>query len=327
MAADVEKPDQGQDANPNEISLENIDEILQQEDPEFLNSLGKIQEVADEVSDVELDTIDLDIGSSSDEESMEDEPTRVEKFLAKFPKLKLILNIHVRIKEFIARRWLLWKGKFRLFIVNSIDQAKTLPDRFKKLISDMKFVLSQKRQALRKKLDRQTRTEKTLFFGFILGLGFIAGLVILNIKDNKWIPFLYHPLIKNLGEVADKEWAFDYQADTVPFLTAFPQEKHNYLFPKVIVNLKLKEGREAFTMGAFEFFVEVDSKDTAIEVKSREVELHDLIQRVTEQFSYETLQSDRGKERLKEDLKKALNQKIVQGWVKDVYIKFFITKP
>ncbi|MCB0408080.1 MAG: flagellar basal body-associated FliL family protein, partial [Bdellovibrionales bacterium] len=231
------------------------------------------------------------------------------------------------IKEFIARRWLLWKGQFRLFIVNSIDQAKTLPDRLKKLISDLKFVLSQKRQALRKSLDRQTRTEKTLFFGFILGLGFIVGLVILNIKDNKWIPFLHHPLIKNLGEVADKEWSFDNQAGTVPFLTAFPQEKHNYLFPKVIVNLKLKEGQEAFTMGAFEFFVEVDSKDTAIEVKSREVELHDLIQRVTEQFSYETLQSDRGKERLKEDLKKALNQKIVQGWVKDVYIKFFITKP
>ncbi len=80
-------------------------------------------------------------------------------------------------------------------------------------------------------------------------------------------------------------------------------------------------------MGAFEIIVLLDSKDTAIEVRDREVELHDALQRVFEDESYGELESESGKGRLKSRLKRELNAKLTQGWVKDVTFKHFIIKP
>jgi flagellar basal body-associated protein FliL len=80
-------------------------------------------------------------------------------------------------------------------------------------------------------------------------------------------------------------------------------------------------------MGAFEVIVQVDSKDTAIELRDREVELNDHLQRVFEEETFSDLETEIGKARLKTSLKRELNQKLTQGWVKDISFKTFVLKP
>lgn len=327
--AEVEKnPDQSQSEESGEISLENIDEILQQEDPGFVDSLSDIKEAADDVSDVELESLDIDVDSDGDD--IEESEGRFERIfnriLARFPRLKVFAKIIENTKKFFRQRILIWRGKTKLWFFNAKEHLKTWPDRLKKVLSDVKGLLGLTIGSLKKSFGNRTRIEKGLILLLFFGSGVFVGLILLNVKHRRWIPLLNPPLLTSLAEVADGEWEYDIETGTLPFLSAFPQTKHNYLFPKVIVNLK-SSGNDSFQMGAFEFYVEVDSKDTAVEVKSREVELHDLIQRVVEGFSYDALQTEKGKDRLKEEIKKALNQKIVQGWVKGVYIKFMITKP
>ena len=80
-------------------------------------------------------------------------------------------------------------------------------------------------------------------------------------------------------------------------------------------------------MGAFELIVLLDSKDTAIEIRDREVEFFDLLQRVLEEESFADLESELGKQRLKGRVKRELDQKLTQGWIKDINFKTFILKP
>jgi flagellar basal body-associated protein FliL len=80
-------------------------------------------------------------------------------------------------------------------------------------------------------------------------------------------------------------------------------------------------------MGAFEIVVLLDSKDTAIEVADRQVEFFDLLQRVFEEESFNDLETELGKSKLKSHLKRELNQKLTQGWAKDISFKTFILKP
>ena len=77
-------------------------------------------------------------------------------------------------------------------------------------------------------------------------------------------------------------------------------------------------------MGAFELVVELDSDDTAIEVRDREVEFFDHVQRVFEDETFRDLETVLGKDRLKSRIKRELNHKLTQGWVKDVKFKTFV---
>jgi flagellar basal body-associated protein FliL len=325
MANNTSPPTKSPADEAAEISLDNIDEILKQEDPGFVDSLNDIKANPDDLSGAEIESLRID-DLDGPEDDIEKE-NRFERWGKKFPKLKPLFQAPDNFKKFLKQRLIILKGRAKLFVANSLEQLKTLPDRTRKLLSDLLFVVRQNKKKLSDNLDNRSRGERFLIFIFLFGLGGVFGLVLLNMKNSHWLPQINRPLVLSLETVADRKWTFDSQVDTIAFLSAFPQEKHNYLFPKVIVNLKVRPGSNAFTMGAFEFYLELDSKDSAIEVKSREVELHDLVQRVTEQFTYEALETERGKDRLKEEIKKSLNQKIVQGWVKDVYIKFFITKP
>lgn len=80
-------------------------------------------------------------------------------------------------------------------------------------------------------------------------------------------------------------------------------------------------------MGAFEVVVKVDSRDSAIEVRDREVEFFDLVQRVFEAETYPDLSSKPGKIKLKARLKREMNEILSQGWVQEVSFKTFVLKP
>lgn len=320
---DGDKTKQDQDQAAEEISLDDIDSILAADDPEFSDSLQDLKEASKEVSEVELEIFDVN------EESMAAEPDEesvFDRILAKYPWLNRPLKNLERAQQFIYKRSLIWRNQVKFYSGSLLRMLKSLPQALLQIQRATAVRIREWKRVRAERLKARSLQEKLLMFVFVLGVvggGFLLALSI----DGRWIPQFSKPLLKSFEGVAEQKWTFDYESETVPFLSAFPQPKHNYLFPKVVVNLKTSGSRDSNQMGAFEFFVEVDSKDTAIEIKSREVELHDLIQRTVEGFTYRSLETDLGKQRLKEEIKRELNKTLTQGWVKETYIKFFITKP
>ena len=80
-------------------------------------------------------------------------------------------------------------------------------------------------------------------------------------------------------------------------------------------------------MGLFEFYVDLNSQEAAIEVKARELELKDLLQRTIEDETHYDLQGERGKERVKDLIREELNKVLTRGWVEDVYISNMVLNP
>lgn len=80
-------------------------------------------------------------------------------------------------------------------------------------------------------------------------------------------------------------------------------------------------------MGAYEFYLEGMVPEVVIEIKDREVEIRDLMQRVLEEFNFDQAESAEGKLLINEKLKKEVNAKLTTGKLKQVWIKTAIVKP
>lgn len=80
------------------------------------------------------------------------------------------------------------------------------------------------------------------------------------------IPQINEPLLGSFQDFADTTDSYDPKEGGESFYSAFPQEIHEFLFGKMKVNLR-RTSENPNPMGAFELVVQVDSKDTAIELK------------------------------------------------------------
>jgi flagellar basal body-associated protein FliL len=128
-----------------------------------------------------------------------------------------------------------------------------------------------------------------------------------------------------VSAVADSEISREKESSEVDFYMAFPQPEFTLLLSKIVVNLK-SEG-EANPMVAFQAFVITESEETSAEIKTREKEMLDLIGRTAEEFTYQELSTEPGKERLKREIRKTVNGALSQGRVLSAYFKIFISKP
>ena len=109
-------------------------------------------------------------------------------------------------------------------------------------------------------------------------------------------------------------------------VAAFPQQTFTVLLEKIVVNLQ-RSRRHRNPMGAFKFYVTVDSQETAVEVKDRETEVLDYVQRAVEEMSYEEVNGPGGRTQLKALVRGEINRLLNQGRVQDVFIEIMITKP
>lgn len=112
-----------------------------------------------------------------------------------------------------------------------------------------------------------------------------------------------------------------------PFYENLRVSDNIIMLPKMVVNLRksLKSGPNP--MGAFEFYIEGMIPEVAIEIKDREVEVRDLMQRELEEFNFDEVESSEGKQMVCEKLKKVLNNFLTTGAVKKIFIKTVIVKP
>jgi flagellar basal body-associated protein FliL len=340
--SDTNIADSVDDDDESEISLDNIDDIIADEDPEFSKDMGDMQGEAEDVKkELVADGEDDKDNSNLEPESfIEDEDDKKEakkskikelfKKIAK-PVIKILsplkilskpyLYINFQIKSFLIRfknRIYILMGTFFTFIINDS------PGLLKKGVSN---VTSQIARFYNWIFSYKSLTIKNKILVIMLLLLIAAFLMFSNfIVKSASISFFKNDLLLGLHQVAQKEFRYSPDEKLQKFYFAFPQPEHTFLLKKIVVNLTPEYGHTN-PMGTFEFHVSIDSKDTALEIKDREQEFLDILQRTVEGMRYKEMVTKQGKNKIKNNIKFEFNRALNQGRVKTLYIRTIVLKP
>lgn len=308
----AQTPPPGDQPKAEDIPLEDIDKLLESEDPDFVKELEEVKAVETDKNITLEATVLADDGDALPDKAEGDgEPKK--------PSLK------TRIKE----RLKLWRANVRtrlvLFKHDSIVFLKTKPKEYALYTFAMSKVLA-KKAIIPLVAFREATLPQKIAILVLVGMAATMTWVLKSNLKGVWIPSINEPILRTFEQQADFVETFDPKDGGESFYAAFPQERHEFLFRRMKTNLRAAPDSPN-PMGAFEVIVELDSKDTAIEVRDREVEFFDYLQRVFEEQTFNELESELGKGRLKAAIKRELNQKLTQGWVKEVSFKTFVLKP
>jgi flagellar basal body-associated protein FliL len=295
-----------------EIPLEDIDKILASEDPEFTKSL-------EEVRAVETDKSVVIEASAIDETAGDELGTKAESA----PRGLRALTTRFRLWLFQQR--MRAKAAFIQFLKNALIWLKVKPKEYA-LFSFAMLKVGIKKASIPLNAFKNADRSARLMILILIAIGAGCAWILIHNMKGIWIPPINEPILRQFAPYADSVETFDPKEPGESFYSAFPQERFEYLFQRMKVNLR-RTPDSPWPMGAFELIVALDSKDTAIEVRDREVEFSDLLQRVFEEESFNDLESELGKNKLKARIKRELNQQLTQGWVKEVSFKTFVIKP
>lgn len=318
--ADVENSENS-DANLDEISLEDIDQLLKEDDPQFAQDMNSVGEIKHE-SEVDIDLLDLDEASLDLDE---EKPSLLDKFADRVPWLanflRAVIDRAYRLKLAVLR-----------FSQSALKQTKNALLQTKVLLPELvKYILSQLRSAVAfvKKGFTIFRNwpllKKVMTLLLVVMIFGSISILVLNFKGS-WLP-LFEPSTVltfegkgTLKNNTNQPW--------VSILRALPQPEHVFLFKKVVVNLRADSlSSSGNPMGLFELYVQLDSLETSAEMRAREKELLDLVQRGLEELSYGESLGEAGKDKIKQKIRSELNASLTQGWVTNVFISNIILKP
>ncbi len=170
------------------------------------------------------------------------------------------------------------------------------------------------------------RWKSKLIFLLCLCLFLFSLWLFIGTLTGGWLKKVNFNQYQSLEKVADAAYSYDLKK-LIKFSDLFPEQKHSVLIDKIVVNLKTPHPQFRNPMGVFQFYLRVDSKKTAVEIKKQQKIIADHTQREIEEFTYDEVTSLDGKKELKSAIQVSVNEILPRGQVEEVYFKHFITKP
>ncbi len=283
------------------ISLDELDKLIDQNDPDFHKNISQVTEVKD-ISSANIELLDLD------------------KILAEEKLQKVSFRIA------LARRLLFLNGMIG-FIKSLFLRAlkEGLPFLIKQTKSFFSIVLK-KIIATLTAFKYLSVSKKLAIVGISL-LSIFLGLFVYRSLTVGIIPQGTTLFVNSMEEWAKNVSTYSKDSSFEQFYDS-PRVKQNIVaLRRAVVNLKPSAGSGPNPMAFFEFFVEGNSTDVAVELKDREYEIIDVVQRLMEDNSFAQLDSIEGKQNLLENIRKELNSLLTRGKIRRVYIKQAIIKP
>lgn len=285
------------------FSVEDLDHILKQSDGDFEASLTDLKEDANAGSDnIEL----LDI----------------ERILAE-EESKTLKNKFLRLKRKINNEFVLLAIKFKNLSLDLIQIH--IPVLLKWLLAKAKL-LSQRASAAARVFRFWSVKKKLASFGIAL-LSFTALFYTYQAITHGVVPEKSKLFVNSLDEWAEKTYVFTQGENLEPFYDSARVKQNIMSLKRIVVNVRPSSRSGPNPMAAFEFFIEGLSSDVTIEIKDREFEVLDMVQRLMEEQTFDELDSPDGKTQLNEKIKKELNAFLTKGKVRKVYLKNAIIKP
>ncbi len=305
-----------------QLSDAELDETLGEADPEFLKSVTEIGKDKD-LSLAQIIITDAE-QALNDERDRWENSNRIGKALfhafpgiarfslaikkVQFKIFSLLRSLWVRVKNFLY--FLATDGKNK--VVGGLKGG------LKAITGAIGSVLGAfKNLSVKLKLAFLAILVGAVATGWFIYRSYTHGF--LHPEDELFIP--------TMERYATQVFEYDPETETEPFYENLRASGNILLMPKMVVNLKPSGKSGPNPMGAFEFFLEGMAPEVTIEVKDREVEIRDLMQRVAEEFTFDQVDSPDGKRAVCDKLKKEINAVITTGKIKRVWIKTVIVKP
>jgi hypothetical protein len=297
------------------FSLDDIDKIIEAEDPQFKSDLDALK-----AQKIEGSESLQNLGVAADDEALspDDEPPSLLYRLR-----QAIVRRLLQIGPFLRRIAQNLKSLIILLIKKFIQFLRHgLPERIRYLKGRLVAFFKVLKEIL-KKFWALSRIQKiSLGFMFLASMG--ALFFLSKTVTGHWLPRYVDSLPRSLAQGANFYRGYDRREDLIDLFVAFPEVEYDVLLKRLVVNLRASESSGKNPMGAFEVYVGVDSQDTAVEVKDREREFTDVIQRALEKFSYDECVTKVGKAHIKEVLREDLNKVLNQGRVSKIYFNTFV---
>ncbi len=275
------------------MSLEDLDRIIQENDPEALAKLETIK------SSTELNSQKMVLHQIDD--------------AAGDPK------------KGKNEKWEQFKFKSRLFL--RWLQAKATELFFQALEGSKKAfqVLKQKKAQTQERTKKWTKKDKLLFTSLILVVFAIPAFVYLAFFK-KALTYKSELFIPSLLSVADHVWNAQEDQMREGFYNNLKIPKNIFSLRKMVINLQPSENSGPNPMVAYELSLEANSREALVEIKDREGEVIDGVQRSLEELTYDELSGPEGRMLVEDKVKTRVNQILTLGKVRFVYVVGVIFK-
>ncbi len=298
--------------------VQEVDAILNEVDPEFAKSIEVIGQDVEkmkidiESSDFESALAESAPGATPRRMGFKDHLKRALRYLGDW--IKFVFFKIIGVLDWIIE--VLWQtGLFILFSGR------------KKFISGLLHVLKSIGGAIKGVLaifERWSVLKKLAFFALVGGTAGTVWLSYVSLTRGL-IDRSVHLFLPSFAE-AGKGYDFETE-DVEGFYDSIRHPQNVFQLNKMVVNLRKSPKSGPTPMGAFQFYVDASSKETLVEIKDREVELRDLIQRSLEELNYDEIANSYGKTNVRDRVKDVLNGNLTTGRIRKVMLANLILKP
>lgn len=305
-----------------ELTDDALDQIIGESDPDFLKSVGEIGQDKD-LALSEIVITDDDHALSEEREAWENSGKigralvralpGLPAFSLKLKKLKFVLF------AFLRANWVRVKNFLYFLATDGKNKA------IKKVKGGISTITEGISEALRQFKYLKPKLKIAVLGILVLTVG--TSLFIYRSLTRGVVPVRDELFIPTLERIATEVYEYDPATESESFYDNLRSPTNILLIPKVVVNLRKSQSSGPNPMGAFEFYIEGMSQEAVIEIKDREVEIRDRIQRGLEEITFDQADSPEGKQYLCEKIKKEVNLLLTTGKIKRVWIKTVIVKP
>lgn len=305
-----------------ELSAEALDEFLGETDPDFVKKMSEVQKDNNlSFSEVELTAEEQALADEKDWWSNSGRLLKIIYILFPLaPRMSLGLK-KLKYKFFVLLRGAWVRAKNFGYFLRTEGKDNTILV-FKKGLKSITGIIVGSASAF-KSLSTKL---KLAFLGLILATAAVA-FILMKVFKQDLIPEEKTLFIQSFDQVADHAFKYDPSKNMEPLFDNLRTSSNVYLMPRMVVNIQKSENSSDNPMAAIEIFIEGMTPEVAVEVKDRESEFRDFLQRELEQMNYDKLLSQDGKVEMLDLLKIELNKELVSGKVRRIYIKTIILKP
>lgn len=275
------------------MTLEDLDKIISDSDPDAMNTIEGVRKVAAEIGQP-LEILEA-------ESFLDGDPANLRKFQG--------FKGQVKLKSILFWVWL------KSSAIESAKKTGTWAVEKKK----------QAQEANRKYKYWPTKSKLLLQGAIVVFL--IAILVAYYSFVKKTLFYKQELFMTSLEVISDKK--FDTAADESKetFYNSSRIPKNIFNLKKIVVNIQPSAGSGPNPMVAFEFSLEGSSSEVLLEIKDREGEILDQVQRTVESYSFDELNDIEGKKTVSEKVRTTINRSLTLGKIRKVYIQGIILKP
>jgi flagellar basal body-associated protein FliL len=296
------------------LSLEDLDGMIAQEDPDFVNSLVNIGP-DDPNSDIYQEGVESEFTLADEMRLWKGSSGLRGKLFKIFPALPKY-SFKLKMKR-IAFRLSATKWKEQS-IAGLKNAGPTTLKKIKNTGASVKGGLAS--------FKTWNRTQKLSFVGLLIATG-AGGFIIYRATTHRLVPPETDLFMGSLQDWSEHGVQYDPKMDVELFYDSTRVSQNIMQLKKMVTNLKRSENSSVNPMGAFEFYLEGTVSEVLVEIKDREPEITDLFLRTISDASYDQIATAEGKVALCDKLRKNINGVLTTGKIRRVFIKTVIIKP